>query len=177
MRTLHLVALLPLSLAACGDGSFGTGIPPETVLDEADAEQLGDLCVAISNELLALATGPIQRTLCTSLGIGLDSAAVSCQEVRGDCLDEAEPPVVTSCDTVDVNAFDACDTTAGELEDCMHELRANIQLGESQISCGLTRSELAAIDTDNLFPARCTALGEECPALGMLLNFDIDMTE
>ena len=58
MRTqTHITLLVVLSslLAACGTGSFGTDVPPETVFDDATPEDLSDLCVAISNELLALA--------------------------------------------------------------------------------------------------------------------------
>jgi hypothetical protein len=177
MRNLHLVALLPLTLAACSDGAFGTGVPPETVLDEASPADLQDLCVAVSNEMLTLVTGPFQRAVCTGLGVSLDSPLASCQELRAECINEAEPPDVTNCNTINAAAFDACDTTVGEAEDCMRQLRANITAVDRQLSCALTPDDLERIDTDNLFPAHCTAIAEECPALAMLLNFDLDATE
>ena len=110
MRTqTHITLLVVLSslLAACGTGSFGTDVPPETVFDDATPEDLSDLCVAISNELLALATGPVTRTICTAAGVLVDSAAISCGEVRSECVNEAPPPEVTSCDNINANAFDA----------------------------------------------------------------------
>ena len=39
----------------------------------------------------------------------------------------------------------------------------------------MTRSELALVDADDLYPALCTQIGIECPALGMLLQFDVDL--
>ena len=105
----------------------------------------------------------------------VDSAAISCGEVRSECVNEAPPPEVTSCDNINANAFDACDTTVGELETCMNELRANVRRLEDQVSCSMTRSELALVDADDLYPALCTQIGIECPALGMLLQFDVDL--
>lgn len=178
MRTPAHIAILLVSfasLAACGSGSFGTDVPPETVFDEATPEDLSDLCVAISNELLALAVGPVTRTICTAAGVLVDSAAISCGEVRSECVNEAPPPEVVSCDNIDAAAFDSCDTTVGELETCMDQLRANVVRLENQVSCSMTRSELAAVDADGLYPALCTQIGEECPALGMLLQFDVDL--
>ena len=178
MRTqTHITLLVVLSslLAACGTGSFGTDVPPETVFDDATPEDLSDLCVAISNELLALATGPVTRTICTAAGVLVDSAAISCGEVRSECVNEAPPPEVTNYDNINANAFDACDTTVGELETCMNELRANVRRLEDQVSCSMTRSELALVDADDLYPALCTQIGIECPALGMLLQFDVDL--
>ena len=183
MRKLHLVAplvaFLPLTLSACSDGAFGTGVPPETVLDEASEQDLQDLCVAVSNEILALVTGPIQRAFCTSVGIRVDSASVSCREARDVCISNAEPPMVTSCDNINMAAFDACDTTVGEAEDCMRQLRANVNRISGQITCSLTPEDLDTIDigVEDLLPADCTAIAEECPALGMLLSFDLDTIE
>jgi len=178
MRTpTHTALLVVLSswLAACGSGAFGTNVPPETVFDEASPEDLSDVCVAISNELLALASGPVARTICTAAGVLVDSAAISCGEVRRECINEAEPPEVTSCSNIRAAAFDACDTTVGELESCMQQLRANVNRLDNQVSCGLTRSELALIDTEDVYPQLCTDIGVECPALGMLLQFEVDL--
>lgn len=173
-HTLLLVALSS-SLAACGSGSFGTDVPPETVFDEATPEDLDDLCVAISNELLSLATGPLTRTVCTAAGVAVDSEIIQCGDVRRECIEQAEAPEVTDCDNIDADAFDACDTTVGELETCMNQLRANVEGLENQVTCSLDAADLDEIDADNLFPELCAEIGAECPALGMLLQFDVDL--
>jgi hypothetical protein len=178
MRKSLGVALLLLScasLSACSKGSFGTDVPPNTVLDEATPEDLNDLCVAISNELLALTEGPLARTVCTAFGVVLDSILVSCDDVRSACVDESVPPEVLACDNITAAAFDACDTTVAEVEDCMQQLRANVIRLENEVSCGMTRSELAMVEADNIYPELCTQIGLECPALGMLLQFDVEL--
>lgn len=167
--------VLSLSLAACSDGAFGTNVPPETVLDEATPENLSDLCVAISNELLSLAAGPVTRTICTVAGVAVDSELVSCREVRSECIEQAEAPEVTSCGSISQDAFDACDTTVAEVESCVNQLRSNVRALEDQVSCSLDRADLEDLDADNLFPEQCTEIGIECPALGMLLNFQVDL--
>lgn len=170
-----LLVVLSSSLAACGGGSFGTDVPPETVFDEATPDDLEDLCVAISNELLSLATGPLTRTVCTAAGVAVQSEIIRCSDVRRECIEQAEAPEVTDCDNINASAFDACDTTVGELETCMNQLRANVQAIENQVTCNLEPDELDDIDADNLLPELCAEIGEECPALGMLLQFDVDL--
>lgn len=170
-----LLVVFSSSLAACGSGSFGTDVPPETVFDEATPQDLEDLCVAISNELLSLATGSLTRTICTAAGVAVDSEIIHCSDVRRECIEQAVAPEVTDCDNISAAAFDACDTTVGELETCMNQLRANVRDLENQVTCSLDAADLADIDADNLLPQLCQDIGEECPALGMLLQFDVDL--
>lgn len=164
-------------VAGCGGGSFGTDVPPETVFDEASPDELEDLCVAISNEMLDLVSGPLTRTFCTAAGVAVQSDIIRCSDVRRECIEEAEDPEVTDCDNIDADAFDACDTTVGEVETCMNQLRANVQAIENQVSCNLEADELDDIDADDILPAACAEIGEECPALGMLLQFDVETEE
>ena len=81
-----------------------------------------------------------------------------------------------SADCTDVKAalLARC-TESGRAADCIvriacHELESFF-LGD----CSMTRSELALVDADDLYPALCTQIGIECPALGMLLQFDVDL--
>ncbi len=174
LRPLGLACLLSLSAGfgvGCGsDGAFGTSVPPETALDDATPEQLQEICSAVLDELYSLSTGPLTRSLCTAVGVGLDSPLASCETIRDGCISEAEDPVQASCTTANQAAFDACDTTVGEMETCMRQFRANMQAIDRATSCNMTREQLAELDFEGVVPELCSQIAVECPALGTLLE-------
>ena len=173
LGVLCSVGLIGLMSVGCGN-EFSTGVPPNTVLDEASDEDLQDICLAVSSEFVDIAEGPTTAVTCTIAGLVAEATGVAtCAETRSACIAEAEPADVTvDCTGIDMSAFDACDTTVGEAEQCVRDLRSNIEAVNRAVTCSLDPMNPPEFNFEELLPPECEAAATECPALAMLLGIE-----
>lgn len=166
-------ALSALSaLGGCSDAVVDTGVDPNRVLDEATPQELTAICDEISGELVNLWEAEWSSLTCTAFGVTFESPLLgtSCESLRTECrgsIGELEP---ADCSSFNTAAFDACDSTVGQLEACANAIRTRVVSLQSQLTCDTTREELASLDVGDVDPELCQQLAVECPAIAMFIS-------
>jgi hypothetical protein len=188
MRTLNRAlmvvtsALVITSLAAgCGgdddddsSGDVSTGIAPSTLLSDVSAEDSQNACERVQAGFeRALPNDVLIRAVCTLGAASATETQADCEELRDQCLEEANTAGSETMMELDGATFEfECDGggnlsectggTVGDLEACLNDTLDLLDATLGQVSCaqaGMVDTESFGADVQE--PASCAAV--QCP--------------
>ncbi len=190
-RSLLFVLGSMLALFACDDSdhpTLDTGLPSDQTIGGLDSDQSAQVCEgaeALVNEL----AGPDRQAQiqCTVVGIATEIALQGeCAPARDNCLENGVTPGIAvdlPCDLAPGVPFEGCEATIGQLEGCVNDVAAGVDVVLDAIDCSLVDdpdalSDLVAqleVVLDPESHDACANLAEACLAFLDLPDIDIDV--
>lgn len=153
MKTLKAIATLPLALLALtqcsgdaqdGGGKVSSGIPSGKALSAVTTQEAVHGCEQLNADITAHFNRASARTgLCTLVGLALSQDEASCTSQRDACLKDydssdasfADPSQSFTCSDANVDGWQGCSATVGDMEACLNELLAAFDSTLSSYSC------------------------------------------
>lgn len=159
-------------LMACGDDggplTVDFGLPRSMEARDATDEQWVRQCVAYYR--FEDEHDEIERDLCVIIG-AFDETSESCEDRTRTCLDrvlepEAQTPEERCADSTVPEAYETCDVTIGDLEDCTNDRIVANERIVAELDCSYAgdRPRLDELLARHA-PASCDELTRRCPDL------------
>lgn len=147
----------------CGDDDGGGGVSGGARVNDLTASERQSLCEDFAAKFTKLDRAIIKLD-CTDDGlVAEDDEAGSCDDVRTECIADAEVEVEISCDDApeEVTGGDECDATVAQFEACIDALVSMTEKLANDYTCE-TAEDFDDVEEPDL-PKACTDLQDACP--------------
>lgn len=161
------------ALCACDHSPIDSGLPGGKRADELTAEEAKQLCAAAQRHYEGVVTDEeLLAYICASRALAESGGEFGvCVQHQEMCVDDPPLEVETIAEAVrsegicDPLALSTCAATVAEVEACLAEFAAHIDLLYASHGCSKLEQPDAPPPDEALGP-KCAAIADECPGVG-----------